>query len=282
MDSLAEALISPFQYEFMTRALAVSLLVGIVCPVLGAYVVTRGLGFMGDAMAHSVLPGMIGAFVLGVSPFFGALPLAIAVALVIGYLVKRVGLSEDTSIGILFAGLFALGLAMLTTMRGLKVNLEDVLLGQALGASTSDVMITLALAVVVLAVLAALHKEMVFASFDPSGASVLGLPTEFLDYTLLVLLAVVTVITLHAVGIVLVLSMLITPAATAQMLTRDFTMAMFVGVALGMASAIIGLYASFHYNLPPGPAMALTATSFFILAGALRRGMVGFSRRAAA
>ena len=282
MDGITETLIGPFQYEFMIRALAVSLLVGIVCPILGAYVVTRGLGFMGDAMAHSILPGMVAAFALGVSPFFGAVPLAIAVALVIGYMVRRVGLSEDTSIGILFAGMFALGLAMLTAMRGLRVNLEDVLLGQALGASTSDVLITLALTIVVLAVMAALHKEMVFASFDPSGAAVLGLPTQFLDYALLVLLALVTVITLHAVGIVLVISMLITPAATAQMLARNFTKIMFIGAAFGMASAAIGLYVSFYYNLPPGPAMALTATSFFILAGAYKRGMVGFSRRAAA
>ena len=282
MENLSEALIGPFQYGFMIRALAVSLLVGIVCPTLGAYVVTRGLGFMGDAMAHSILPGMVGAFVLGVSPFFGSLPLAIAIALVIGYMVKRVGLSEDTSIGIIFAGMFALGLAMLTVIRGLRVNLEDVLLGQALGASTADVMITLGLTVIVLAVMAAVHKEMVFANFDPAGASVLGLPTQFLDYTLLVLLSVVTVIALHAVGIVLVLSMLITPAATAQMLARDFTKAIFVGIAIGTASAVIGLYASFYYNLPPGPAMALTATSFFIIAGAVRRGMVGFSRRAAA
>ena len=279
MDTLAEAAIGPFQYEFMVRALAISLLVGIICPVLGAYVVTRGLGFMGDAMAHSILPGMIGAFMLGVSPFLGALPLAIAVALTIGYLVRRVGLSEDTSIGILFAGLFALGLAMLTASRGLKVNLEDVLLGQALGASMSDVMITLGLTVAVLAVIAAVHKEMVFASFDPSGAAVLGLPTQRLDYTLLILLSIVTVVALHAVGIVLVLSMLITPAATAQMLSNDFTKAMFIGVLVGMASALIGLYVSFYYNLPPGPSMALTATSFFILAGAFRRGMVGFSRR---
>ena len=282
MDIFTEAVIGPFQYEFMIRALAISALVGIVCPVLGAYVVTRGLGFMGDAMAHSILPGVIGAFMLGVSPFLGAIPMAIAVALTIGYLVRRVGISEDTSIGILFAGMFALGLAMLTASRGLPVNLEDLLLGQALGASMPDVLITLGLTVGVLVAMAAVHKEMVFASFDPSGASVLGLPTQRLDYTLLILLAVVTVIALYAVGVVLVISMLITPAATAQMLARNFTKVMFVGVLFGVASAVIGLYVSYHYNLPPGPSMALTATSFFILGGIYRRGMVGFSRRAAA
>ena len=125
MDIITEALVDPFQYSFMVRALIVSVLVGIMCPLLGVYVVTRGLGFMGDALAHSVLPGMVGAFILGVSPFFGAIPMAIAVALVSGYLIRKTGISEDTSVGIMFAGLFALGLTMLTAAKGLPVNLSQ-------------------------------------------------------------------------------------------------------------------------------------------------------------
>ncbi len=272
MDTITEALVGPFHYGFMVRALLVSVLVGLVCPVVGAYVVTRGLGFMGDALAHSILPGMVAAFLLGVSPFLGAVPMAIAVALVIGYLVRQAGLSEDTSIGILFAGLFALGLAMLSIGRGLPVNLEDILLGQVLGASSLDVIVTFGLAIFVVAVMYALHKELVFATFDPAGASVIGLPTQRLDYALLVLLAVVIVISLQVVGIVLVISMLITPAATAQLLIRNFTWSIIVGALIGSASAIAGLYLSFHYNLPSGPAMALVATAIFILAAAFSMG----------
>ena len=273
MDIVTDALVAPFQYGFMTRALTVSVLVGIMCPVLGAYVVTRGLGFMGDALAHSVLPGMVIAFLAGVSPFFGVVPAAVAVALLIGYMTKQAGLSEDTSIGILFAGLFALGLAMLSAARGLPVNLEDILLGQALAVSRGDVIVTLALAGGVLALMYALHKELVFASFDPMGAAVIGLPTHLLDYVLLVLLAIVIVIALQAVGIVLVIAMLVTPAATAQLLVRSFTRAIACGSLIGAVSAVTGLYLSFHYNLASGPAMALVATGLFVLAAAYRRGL---------
>ena len=273
MDIITEAFLAPFEYSFMVRALIVSVIVGIMCPAVGAYVVTRGLGFMGDALAHAALPGMALAFMLGLSPFIGIVPSAIAIALLIGYMTMRAGVSEDTSIGILFAGMFALGLVMMTMAGGLPVNIEDVLLGQVLGTSRSDVLITLGLAGGVLILIWALHKELVFASFDPTGASVIGIPTQVLDYTLLVLLALVIVIALQAVGIVLVISMLITPAATAQLLVRNFTQSMLIGAAVGAASAIIGLYLSFHYNLPSGPAMALVATGFFILAVAYTKGI---------
>ena len=192
--------------------------------------------------------------------------MAVAVALLVGYLVRRTGIGEDTTIGILFAGLFALGLVMLTVTQGLPVRLEDILLGQVLGVSQNDVWTTLGLAATVLVLMYALHKEFVFTTFDPSGASVIGLPTERLDYLLLALLAVVVVLALQAVGVILVISMLITPAAAALLLVRRFPLAMAVGALLGAASAVTGLYISYHFNLPSGPAMALVATGLFILA----------------
>ena len=282
MDVISEALLSPLEYSFMVRALIVSVTVGIMCPAVGAYVVTRGLGFMGDALAHAILPGMALAFMLGLSPFVGIIPTAVGVALLIGYMTMRARVSEDTSIGIMFAGMFALGLVMLTMAGGLPVNLEDVLLGQVLGTSSGDVRITLALAGGVLIVLWAAHKEFVFANFDPTGASVLGLPTRLLDYGLLVLLALVISISLQAVGVVLVISMLITPAATAQLLVRNFTWSVPAGMGFGAASAIIGLYLSFHYNLPSGPAMALVAAGFFMLAAAYTWLLSGMARRSRA
>ena len=266
MDIITEALVGPFEYAFMVRALIVSVLVGVMCPLLGVYVVTRGLGFMGDALAHSVLPGMVGAFILGVSPFLGAIPMAIAVALVSGYLIRRAGVGEDTSVGIIFAGLFALGLTMLTAAKGIPVNLEDILLGQVLAVSQTDVYVTLGLSAFVLVATYALHKEMLFASFDQTGASVVGLPTDKLEYALLALLAIVIVLALQAVGIVLVISMLITPAATALLLVRNFQHAMALAVAFGVAAAVAGLYISYHFNLPSGPVMALVVAAFFILA----------------
>ena len=271
MDAVTDVLVAPFQYGFMVRALIVSLLVGIMCPMLGAYVVTKGLGFMGDALSHAVLPGMVAAFLIGANPFLGAIPMGIAVALLSGYLIKRAGVSADTSVGILFAGLFALGVVMLSFTRGLRVSLEDILLGQVLGVTTRDVVVTAAMAGAVLAVLFLLHKEFVFASFDPAGASVIGLPTQGLDYLLLALLAVVIVLAIQAVGIVLVLAMLITPAATSFLLVRNFPRAMFTGALLGAISAVAGLYLSYHYNLPSGPAMALVATVVFALVVAVNK-----------
>jgi manganese/iron transport system permease protein len=270
-DALYDGLIEPFTYTFMARALIVSVLVGIICPILGSYVVARGLAFMGDALAHAVLPGLVIGFLIGVSPFAAAVPAGIIVALLIGYLAQRTGVGEDTTIGILFAGFFALGLVLLTTAEGISVDLEDLLLGQVLAVSDADVYVTAVLTAVVVALLYVFHKELVFTSFDRLGAAVAGLPTARLDYLLLVLLATVIVIALQAVGIVLVMAMLITPAATAYLLVRSFVPVMVVGALLGVVSVVAGLYQSFHLNLPSGPAMTLVATAFFVLAAAFRR-----------
>ena len=282
MDIITDALIGPFQYGFMVRAMIVSILVGIMCPVLGTYVVIRGLGFMGDALAHSVLPGMVGAALLGINFFFGAIPMALAAALLIGYLIKRTGVMEDTSVGIVFVGLFALGLVMATAAGGVSVNLEDILLGNVLAVSSGDLFITVALAVVVLGLTLGLHKELVFSSFDPSGAAVIGLPTEKLEYLLLALLSVVVVLALKAVGVILVISMLITPAATALLLVQNFGRAMAVAVLIGVSSAVSGLYLSWHFNLPSGPLMALAATGFFVLAVLYKKQATGLLRRRSA
>ena len=149
MDTVVGLIVDPFGYGFMLRALYVSVLVGIVCPILGAFVVTRGLAFMGDAMSHAVLPGLVVAFMLGVSPFLAAVPAGMGVAFLIGLIARRTGVSQDTSIGILFAGLFALGLALLAKASGVSVDLEDLLLGQVLAVSETDVIVTAGLVVVV-------------------------------------------------------------------------------------------------------------------------------------
>ncbi len=271
MDTVIDLIINPFGYGFMLRALYVSVLVGIVCPILGAFVVTRGLAFMGDAMSHAVLPGLVVAFMLGVSPFLAAVPAGMGVAFLIGIIARRTGVSQDTSIGILFAGLFALGLALLATAKGISVDLEDLLLGQVLAVSGTDVYVTAGLVAVVLVVLYALNKELIFTSFDPVGASVAGLHTARLDYLLLVLLALVIVIALQAVGIVLVMAMLVTPAATASLLARSFIRLMVIGAVLGALAAVAGLYISFYADLPSGPSMTLVATAEFVVVAALRK-----------
>ena len=266
MTDILDVFIKPFEYSFMVRALVVSVCVGVMCPLLGVYVVNRGLGFMGDAMAHSVMPGMVLAFILGISPFLGAIPTGIAVAFAIGYLGRKFRVSEDTSLGIMFAALFSIGLVMISLSKGISVRVEDILLGQILAVSSIDVVVTLGLAVLVLIVIGVLHRQLVFTSFDSLGATVIGLPTRLLDYLLLVSLALVIVVSLQAVGIVLVVAMLITPAAAGALLVRRFTRVMLVSVVVGVFSAVCGLYAAYHLNLPSGPSMTLVATAIFFLA----------------
>ena len=269
---MVEYLIDPFQYDFMRRALIVSALVGITCPVLGAYVITRGNAFLGDALSHSVVPGMVVAFMLGISPFFAAVPAGIVIALIMGALSRRTGLTEDTSIGIVFAGMFALGLVMLSKASGINVNIEDLLLGQVLGVTQTDVYISLGLTVLVVAGLYIFHRQLVYTTHDSVGASVAGVRTNLVEYVLLTLLALVIVIGIQAAGIALVMAMLITPAATAYLIARRFVGVMFLGAVIGVVSAIVGLYLSYHADLPSGPAMALIATLMFAVAVVFRRG----------
>ena len=268
---IVDVLLEPLQFSFMVRALIVSVAVGIIAPVMGSYVVSRGLALMGDALSHAVLPGVVVAVLLGLNPVLGTIPVAIIMAVLIGYLSRRTGFSEDTTIGILFVGLFALGLAILSMARGLPIRLEDILLGQVLGVSWRDVYATLGLGILALVLLYSFHKELVFATFDPIGARVAGLRTGFLDNVLLAVLALVIVVALQAVGIILVLAMLIVPAATARLLVRRFAPSMFVGALLGIGVAIAGLYLSFYLNLPSGPAMTLVAVAFFAISVAIRR-----------
>ncbi|MCE2465642.1 MAG: metal ABC transporter permease [Dehalococcoidia bacterium] len=263
---MIDYIVGPFEYSFMVRALIVSVLVGVMCPVLGAYVITRGRAFMGDALAHSVLPGMVVAFLLGISPFLAAVPAGIVIALLMGSIARRTGVSEDTSIGIIFAGMFALGLVMLSRASNVTVNIEDLLLGQVLGVSQNDVYTSLGLTALVLVGLFTFHRQLVYTTFDPVGAKVVGIRTGFIEYVLLALLALVIVIGIQAAGIVLVMAMLITPAATAYLLARRFVGVMILGAILGAISAVSGLYLSYHVDLPSGPAMALVATLMFALA----------------
>ena len=260
---MTEFFVGPFEHSFMVRALIVSVVVGVMCPVLGAYVVTRGRAFMGDALAHSVLPGMVVAFLLGVSPFFAAVPTGIALALLMGSVARRTGISEDTSIGIVFAGMFALGLVMLSKATNVNVNIEDLLLGQVLGVAQTEVYVSLGLAAVVLMGLYAFHRQLIYTTFDPIGAAVVGIKTTLVEYVLLTLLALAVVIGIQAAGIVLVMAMLITPAATAYLIAKRFVGVMVIAAIIGAASAVSGLYLSYHADLPSGPAMALVATAAF-------------------
>tara|TARA_B100001167_G_C16770977_1_gene307202 strand:+ start:1438 stop:2259 length:822 start_codon:yes stop_codon:yes gene_type:complete len=266
-----DLLFEPLQYSFISRALIVCILVGITCPFLGAFVINREMAFMGDALAHAVLPGLVVAYAFGISPFIGALPTGIIVALTIGYIVKKSGVSNDTSIGIVFSGLFSLGLIILSLTGGTKLNVEDILLGQLLGTSITDVYITIGTTVVLSVVLIVFYRQLVFVGFDFQGAKVAGLPADKLDYLLLILITVVIVMSLQVVGIILVVGMLITPAAASSLIVRRFPPVILLGIVFGVLSAVSGLYLSYYFNLPSGPSIAMVSSIIFAICFAASR-----------
>jgi manganese/iron transport system permease protein len=268
-------LIEPLSYGFIVRGLLASAIVGTVCAVLGTYVVLRGLAFFGDALAHAVLPGVVAAFLLGWPLAVGALLMALLTAAGIGALSSRGTFREDTAIGVIFAGAFALGVAMLSTTRNYTTDLAHFLFGNLLGVSPADLWMTAVLAAVVLLVVILFFKELMIISFDPVLAETLRLPATFLRYLLLALIAVTVVISMQAVGIALVVAMLVTPAAAAYLLTHRLLYMMIISGAIGAFSGVAGLYLSYYWNVASGPAVVLVATAFFLMTLVLapRRGL---------
>ena len=266
MSDLAAWLLEPFTYPFMLRGLLAALIVGSVVPVLGTYVVLRGMAFFGDALAHIILPGVVIAFLLGWPLAVGALLVGVLAALMIGAVSGWSILKEDTAIGVVFAGAFALGVALISTQRSYAVDLAHILFGNLLGVSATDLWLMAALGALVLLFVLAFYKEFLVLSFDRVLATTLRLPVPFLQNLLLVLLAVVIVISIRAVGVALVLAMLVTPAAAAHLLTRRLPSMMLLAALIGAASSIVGLYLSFYANVASGPAIVLAETAVFAAA----------------
>lgn len=253
----------PLSYPFMVRALLASVMVGVLCPVVGAYMVLKGLSFFGDALAHAILPGVVITFLVGWPLAIGALLSALVAALLIGVISQRSTLQEDTAIGVVFAGAFALGVALLSTVNSFAVDLTHILFGDVLGVSTSDLWVILGLGSVVLGVIVLFYKELLVLTFDPVLALVLRLPATALRYLLLGMIALTVVTSLQTVGISLVLAMLVTPAATARILTRRLPAMMATAAALGVVANVVGLYASYYLNIASGPTMVLVSTLLF-------------------
>lgn len=259
-------LLDPLAYVFIQRGLAASVIVGIICAVIGSYVVLRGMAFLGDALAHAILPGVAIAYLTGANLTVGALVAAVIVALLIGLFTRQGTIREDTAIGILFAAALSLGVALISSIRTSAVDLTHILFGNILGVSSTDLWMVAILGLVVLAVIIGLYRPFLVVSFDPTLAATLRWPGEFFRILLLVLLALTVVISLQTVGIGLVAAMLVTPAATAYLLTRRLAHMMALAAGLGALSSIIGLYISYYASIASGAAIVLVATGFFLLA----------------
>jgi manganese/iron transport system permease protein len=268
---MIEWLLEPLTYGFIQRGLAASVMVGILCAVMGTYVVLRGMAFLGDAMAHAILPGIALAYILDGSLLIGAIAAAGAVALGIGFFTRNGNLKEDTAIGILFAAALSLGVALISTMQTYAVDLSHILFGNVLGVSAGDLWLTAILGAGILLTVGVLYKQFLVISFDPVLAATLRLPAEMLRYVMLLLLALTVVVSLQTVGVGLSSAMLVTPAATAYLLTRRLFPMMLISALIGALSSVIGLYVSFYLNIVSGAAIVLTATSFFLIAFVWRR-----------
>jgi len=269
MNNLFNLILQPFSYDFMLRGLVASVIVGVVCAVVGMYVVLRGMAFFGDALAHAVLPGVALGYLLSGgsrdSLFWWALGAAVLVALAVGRITKNAEIREDTAIGILFASMFALGIALISTVRSYSVDLSHFLFGNVLGVSTRDLLLTSVFGGVVLLTIVLFYKEFLVLSFDPILAATLRLPSGLLNNILLVLMALTVSIAMQTVGVALMVAMLVTPAATASLLTRRLWQGMLVSAAIGAISAVTGLYLSYYFNIVSGSAIVLTTTVVFLL-----------------
>jgi manganese/iron transport system permease protein len=274
MDSLANLILQPLAYPFIQRGLLAALIVGIVCAVVGTYVVLRGMAFFGDALAHAILPGLAVGYLVGQGArgplFWWALLTAVISALGIGAITRSAKLREDTAIGIVFASMFALGIALISTTSSYTIQLAHFLFGDILGVTNADLRLTLIFGGLILLVVFALYKEFLVLSFDPLLAATLRLPARFIETVLLILIALTIVVSLQTVGVALMVAMLVTPAAAAYLLTRRLPVMMALAAGIACLSGVIGLYASFYLSIASGSAIVLTTTLFFILAWIIR------------
>ncbi|MDC0835779.1 metal ABC transporter permease [Geitlerinema sp. CS-897] len=262
-----DVLIEPLQYAFMQRSLVIAILVGLVCALVGSYLMVQRLALLGDAISHSVLPGLAIAFLLGFNIFVGAFIAGILSTVIITWIRTRSPIKEDAAMGIVFSAFFALGITLITIIqKDNKIDLNHFLFGNILGVTVADVRDTAIIAIVVVLSVILLYKELLFYSFDPSGARAAGLPVDFLNFGLMVLIALTVVASLKAVGVILVLSLLITPGATAYLLVPRLHQVMMLGAGISIFSSISGMYLSYYYNLPSGPAIVLVVSGLFTLA----------------
>lgn len=282
MSELFAYLGDPWASEFMVRSLLALIMVSIVCAVVGSFIVVKGMAFIGDALAHASFAGVAAAFVLGGSIYLGAAFAAILTSLGIAFISRRAGLRFDTAIGIVFVGAFALGILIISRQEGYIVDLTSFMFGNVLGVGEDDLVLIAAVGAAVLILVAAFYKDLLFTAYDPAMAAAAGLPVALMQYGLLALIALAVVTALKAIGIVLVVAMLVTPAATAQLLVQRLHLMMAVGAVFGVLSSLTGLYLSYHADVAASAAVVLTATVLFLLAFLFspRQGLLWLRRRA--
>jgi manganese/iron transport system permease protein len=267
--NILDVLFSPLQYAFMGRGMLAALMVGVVCAIVGTYIVLRGMAFFGDALAHAILPGIAVGYLVGGGAkeplFWWGLLAAVVSSIGIGTISKGAKIREDTAIGVVFAGMFALGIALISTARNYSVDLAHFLFGDVLGVSNGDLVRIAIFGMLILAAVVLFYKEFLVLSFDPLLAATLRLPARSLEYLLLILIALAIVVSLQTVGVALMVAMLVTPAATAFLVTRRLPVMMALAAVLACIAGVVGLYLSYYAGVASGAAIVLTSTALFAL-----------------
>lgn len=256
---------APLQNEFMVRAIWVSALVGMVCSALSCYMTLKGWALMGDAVSHAVMPGVVIAYMLNLPLAVGAFVFGVGSVITIGFIKVKTRVKEDTVIGLVFTGFFALGLVLVSKVRS-SIDLTHILFGNVLGISDADIVQTVIISVITLATLALLRKDLILFCFDPTHARSIGLNTTFLYYVLLSLLSLTAVAGLQTVGIILVVAMLVTPGATAYLLSDRFDYMVLIAMASGVFSSVIGTYISYYIDGATGGCIVVLQTLLFVAA----------------
>jgi len=274
------ALIAPFQYEFMQRAFVEALAVGLLCSTMGTYVVLRKLSFIGDGIAHASFAGIVIAYLRGFDYYIGAAIVAVLTALGIGFVHKRGKISLDTTIGVLFTGAFALGVFLMSQQKNYAVDLQSFLFGDILGVGIGDLLLILALGIAVAIATIVMYRGLLYTSFDPVVAKASGIRSDAIEYALLVMLALTIIVALQSVGIVLVAALLVTPAAAAYQLTARFSPMMLISAALGVVSTVGGLYLSYFLRSSSGATIVLLATVLFFVSIGIKQLRALSARRA--
>ncbi len=258
-------LLEPLNYEFMRQAIAIGIVVGILCPIVGSYLIVQRMALLGDVIAHSVLPGLSISFFLGIDLLIGAFISGILGALAIAGIRSQSRIKVDSAMALIFSSFFALGVLLITVLRN-KLDLDSFLFGDILGVTRTDIHRTVIIAVLILLAIKLFYKELLFYSFDRTGAQASGLPVNAIYLGFMVMITLTIIASMQAVGVILVISLLVGPALTAYLLVKELHQMMLLGAVFGAISAVAGVYASYYFNLPSGPAIVLVSSTLFGLA----------------
>jgi manganese/iron transport system permease protein len=257
-------LVEPLQLEFMRNAIAIGICIGILCPIVGSYLIVQRMALLGDVIAHCVLPGLSVAFFLGIDIFIGAFTSGILGAFLIAWIRSQSRVKADAAMALIFSTFFALGVTLITVLKN-KFDLDSFLFGEILGITLPDITRTAIIAGVILAAVKLFYKELLFYTFDKVGAQAIGLPIESIHFGFMAAITLTIIASMQAVGVILVISLLVGPGLTAYLIVKELHHMMLLGAAIGVCSSITGIYLSYYYNLPSGPAIVLVSSSLFLL-----------------